>query len=85
MIPFTDFKKLLGPYGERLTDEQVKRLRDIEYQIANAIFDQWLPRRNKQLQQVGYSTSLQHNVLKGDSIGEPTSVLPKTAIDENDR
>ena len=72
MISLPDFKKLLGSYAESLTDEQVKRLRDMEYQIADVIFDQWLSRRNEQLkQQLGFNTSLQHNAVTEDTDKHP--------------
>ena len=50
MITLPEFKNLLGTLADKMTDEQIGQLRDVEYAIADAIFDQWLPKRNKQLQ-----------------------------------
>jgi len=41
MLPLPHFKTLLGSLGERMTDEQVRRVYDMEKKIADAIFDQW--------------------------------------------
>ncbi|EKD24128.1 MAG: hypothetical protein ACD_81C00100G0004 [uncultured bacterium] len=59
MISITDFKNLLGAYGERLTEEQVRQLYDWEYRMADAIFDQWLERNNTR--KAGFNGQLQHN------------------------
>lgn len=76
MIPLPDFKNLLGKYAERLSEEQIKQLQNMEYQIADAIFDQWLQKHNKQWQELGYNNPSRHNVdLEGNK--EPTSISSK--------
>jgi len=42
LINVEQFKKTLGPHAELLTDEQIKRLRDAYYDLANTLFDSWL-------------------------------------------
>ena len=46
MYSFEEFKELLGPLGEKLTDEEIKHIMDMEYQIADAVFEKWLRKRN---------------------------------------
>ncbi|MBP6929683.1 MAG: hypothetical protein KBB77_01975 [Candidatus Moranbacteria bacterium] len=63
MISLPDFKNLLGKYADRLSEEQIKQLRDMEYRIADAAFDQWLHKRNKQcLEKIGHNNLSRHNV-----------------------
>jgi len=45
VIPLTEFKKLLGPAGENLSDEEILRIREIQYRLAGIIFELWLSRR----------------------------------------
>ena len=40
-----EFREILG--DKESSDEEIKRLYDMECQIADAIFDQWLEKRNK--------------------------------------
>jgi hypothetical protein len=42
MIGLLEFKELLGEEAASLTDVQVERIRDLEYQIADALFENWL-------------------------------------------
>lgn len=46
MFDLIEFRKLLGPLADGLTDAEVKRIRDLEYGFASAIFDSWLRKRN---------------------------------------
>jgi hypothetical protein len=46
MIPFDEFKKLLGSEAEGLSDVEIERIRDIEHRLADIIFDAWLQERN---------------------------------------
>jgi hypothetical protein len=47
MITLPDFKKLLGPYGESLSDEKIEQLFAMEQKIADIFIDQWLEKRNQ--------------------------------------
>jgi hypothetical protein len=47
VIPIAEFKKLLGPAGEHLSDEEILRIRELEYQLAGVIFELWLSRRRQ--------------------------------------
>jgi hypothetical protein len=49
MIGLSDFRVLLGAAGEELSDQEVKRIRDVEYGIADAMFESWLRERNAQV------------------------------------
>lgn len=62
LISFEDFKKKLG--NTNLTDEEIVRLRDMEYQLADAIFGQWLKKRNEKISTVatGFIPPKRHNV-----------------------
>lgn len=62
MIAIPEFKKLLGTLGERLTDDEVKRLYDMEIIIADAIFDQWVQETNNIKQKSSNKTPLEYNV-----------------------
>ena len=46
MIDLVEFRQLLGPAGRDLSDEEVERIREVEYGLADAIFERWLRRRN---------------------------------------
>ena len=41
MIALSEFRKLLGAYGKTLSDEQVKEIRDQQYQLAGMAFRLW--------------------------------------------
>ena len=74
MIPLPDFKNLLGKYAECLGEEQIKQLQNMEYQIADAIFDQWLQKYNKQwIDELGYKNPSRHNVNTEDN-KEPINI-----------
>ena len=47
MMDLAEFRKVLGPAGENMPDAEVLRIRQIEYGLADAIFEQWLRKRNK--------------------------------------
>lgn len=46
MIPFLEFKKLLGDAGTILSNEEVESIRDTEERLADILFDSWLRKRN---------------------------------------
>lgn len=48
MIDLITFRQLLGPSADVLSDDEVERVRAIEYGIADAIFESWLRKRNAQ-------------------------------------
>ncbi len=50
MIDLPAFRKLLGPTAESFTDEEVERIREVEYGLADAIFDRWIRKRNAWVQ-----------------------------------
>lgn len=45
MIPFKEFKKLLGPAGTDLSDEEVLHIRGLMERLAGVIFEMWLRER----------------------------------------
>lgn len=71
MISLPQFKTLLGPLAQKLTDEQVECLRDMEYQFADAIFEKWLRERNS------YPQGVPAIFIKSDIIViEPNNLRP---------
>lgn len=46
MIPFLEFKKLLGNAASGLSDAEIERLRELEDRLADIVFDAWLRKRN---------------------------------------
>ena len=62
MISLPDFRELLGEAGHELTDEQVERVREIEYGLADAIFDQWLRKRNNSKQPLARDDKMPHTI-----------------------
>lgn len=46
MIPVDKFRDLLGEEADGLTNKQIEEIRDLEYRIADAVFDLWLRERN---------------------------------------
>lgn len=46
MLTFEEFKKSLGDEANGYTDEQIEHIRDIGYKFADAVFEQWLRKRN---------------------------------------
>jgi len=42
MISISKCKKALGDAAKKLSDEEVKKIRDIRDKLADIIFDQWL-------------------------------------------
>ena len=47
MIPLTNFKELLGDAAEGLSDLAIEQTRDMEYQLADVFFEQWLRKLNE--------------------------------------
>lgn len=47
MIPLAEFKHLLGPGGEHLSDAQLTAIRDTEDRLAGILFDLWLRERGR--------------------------------------
>jgi hypothetical protein len=46
MMSFEAFKKCIGPLADKLSDDEIERLRVFEYRLADAMFDNWLAIRN---------------------------------------
>lgn len=46
MLTFDEFKKSLGDEVDGVTDAEIEELRVIGYQFADAVFEQWLRKRN---------------------------------------
>lgn len=46
VIPLPEFKKLLGSAGEKLTEEEILRIRDAEDRLADIVFEMWLKHRS---------------------------------------
>ena len=47
MISLEDYKKILGPFGETLTEEELKKAYEIQSKMADLIFYSWLEEINK--------------------------------------
>jgi len=47
MIPLERFKELLGEDAAHLSIEEIERIRDLEYTIADALFEKWLIQRTQ--------------------------------------
>ena len=45
-VPFSDFKKSLGPTGIKYSDAEIEEMRVVCDRIADLVFDAWLKRRN---------------------------------------
>jgi hypothetical protein len=45
MISLDDFKNSLGDYAKRFTDEELEKLRQDMYQLADIAFDVWVQER----------------------------------------
>lgn len=41
MISLSKFRELLGDDAQDLTDEEIERIRDAQYQFAKLVFDKW--------------------------------------------
>jgi len=46
MFDLIEFRRILGSHADNLTDKEVKRIMDIGYGFADAIFELWLGERN---------------------------------------
>jgi hypothetical protein len=46
-IPFIEFKNLLGTLASGRSDAEIEQMREIEYRLANIIFDSWLRNRKR--------------------------------------
>ena len=47
MIPLDEFKELLGPTADTLSEEEILKIREMVYELGNIMFDVWLRQRNK--------------------------------------
>lgn len=45
-LEFDEFKKSLGDEADGVTDAEIEELRIIGYKFADAVFEQWLRKRN---------------------------------------
>jgi len=45
-MSFPEFKKLIGPLANTMTDAEIEKLRELEYRFADVVFDWWLRKRN---------------------------------------
>lgn len=50
MISFEDYKRLLGSSAQDMKDEEIERLRNLHYQLADMIFDTWIKGKNSTYQ-----------------------------------
>ncbi len=48
MIPLTKFKQLLGEYGKALADDEIEKIRQDMYVLADISFDFWEKDHNLQ-------------------------------------
>lgn len=48
-LEFDEFKKSLGDEAEGVTDAQIEELRTFGYKFADAVFEQWLRKRNARI------------------------------------
>ncbi len=46
MISLPKFKELLGDEAQGLTDEEIERIRDAQYQFARLAFEKWAGDKN---------------------------------------
>jgi hypothetical protein len=46
-IPLVEFKKLLGTLASGRSEAEIEQMREIEYRLANIIFDSWLRNRKR--------------------------------------
>lgn len=42
MISLDKFKKLLGKSGEGMSDKEIEKVRDLQYQLVDLLFDSWV-------------------------------------------
>ena len=47
MIPLSKFRKKLNTSNENLSDEDIKKIMDIQYQLADIVFDEWYKKVKK--------------------------------------
>lgn len=47
MMPLDEFRKLLGPGFDHLSEAEVKAIRDSEDRLAGVLFELWLDARQK--------------------------------------
>lgn len=47
MISLAAFKKSLGSTAMQLSDEEIEKLRKLQDQFADVLFDQWLKKKNR--------------------------------------
>lgn len=46
MIPFEDYKRLLGSSAQGMSDAEIEQLRNLHYEWADMFFDGWLKSKN---------------------------------------
>lgn len=49
MISLPEFKKILGPIAQNMSEKQIEQLRDQEDQLADVFFGIWLEDKNDEL------------------------------------
>jgi len=47
MFSNSQYKQILGIKANNLTEQEIQELRDIQYKLANFIFDIWYEKHNK--------------------------------------
>ena len=47
MMSLNEFKKLLGPVARNKSDEELKKVLDLQTQLADIMIDMWLRRNAK--------------------------------------
>ena len=45
MIALSKYKKLLGEDAKAMTDDEIRQLRDAQYQLAHLAFEKWKKER----------------------------------------
>jgi len=47
MIPLSKFKEKLGESANNLSDCEIEKVRDLQYQFADVLFDMWVKDKSK--------------------------------------
>ena len=47
MIPLQEYKDVLGPLADTLTEEEILKVRDNQDKMAEIFFNMWIKERNK--------------------------------------
>ena len=53
MLSLSEFKKALGPVADQLSEDEITKLRDLQYRLADVIFDRWLREQSGHDDQIG--------------------------------